>query len=173
MSIDPERDQTTGLEWRPMQADDLAGVVSIARIAFPSHFEGADCFQNRFALYPRGCFVLCETAKAQDGLCYQISYPCRLGQAPALNTVLEGLPVDPDLLYLHDLALDPRARGRGLTRPIVERLADQASQDGWSAIALVAVNQAGDFWNGLGFYPQNPPKMAEKLASYGDGAVYM
>jgi hypothetical protein len=37
----------------------------------------------------------------------------------------------------------------------------------------VAVNDASTFWARNGFEVQNPPGMAEKLASYGDDARYM
>lgn len=59
--------------WRPMLAGDLDGVVCVARLSFPDHFEDRACFAERFALYPQGCFVL----DAGDGQVagYLIAYP--------------------------------------------------------------------------------------------------
>ena len=55
----------------------------------------------------------------------------------------------------------------------VERLAEQATEDGWPAIALVAVNDAVGFWSHHGFVEQPAEAMAAKLASYGADARYM
>ena len=161
----------TGLDWRPMRADDLDAVVEAARLSFPNHPEDRACFQNRLALYPRGCFVLAAGDAPARG--YLIAYPWRADAAPALNCLIEGLPVDAELLYLHDLALHPEARGGGVTGAIVERLAEQAVEDGWPAIALVAVNDAAGFWARHGFQVHDTPDMAGKLAGYGADARYM
>jgi GNAT superfamily N-acetyltransferase len=73
---------------------------------------------------------------------YAISYPWRIDSAPPLNALIDEIPADADVIYLHDLALHPEARGTGATREIVERLADQARSRGWPAMTLVAVNDA-------------------------------
>ena len=159
------------LQWRPMRPTDIDAVVEVARLSFPDHFEDRACFQNRLALYPRGCFVPAESEGAARG--YLIAYPWKAESAPPLNTVIEGLPTEPDLIYLHDLALHPEARGGGVTGAIVERLAEQATEDGWPAIALVAVNDAVGFWSRHGFVEQPAEAMAAKLASYGADARYM
>ena len=159
------------LTWRAMTPDDLDGVVAAARLSFPDHPEERACFANRLELHPEGCFVLA----AEDGLVmgYLVAYPWRSNAAPALNVLIDALPAQAEVLYLHDLALHPAARGGGHTRPVVERLAEQAKAAGWPAIALVAVNDASAFWARNGFEVQNPPGMAAKLASYGDDARYM
>jgi ribosomal protein S18 acetylase RimI-like enzyme len=154
-----------------MRPADIDAVVEVARLSFPDHFEDRACFQNRLALYPRGCFVLAYGEAPARG--YLIAYPWRADSAPPLNTVIEGLPADPDLIYLHDLALHPQARGGGVTGAVVERLAEQAAEDGWPAIALVAVNDAVGFWSRHGFKERETPGLAEKLASYGSDARYM
>ena len=158
-------------QWRPMRPTDIDAVVEVARLSFPDHFEDRACFQNRLALYPRGCFVLAEREGAARG--YLIAYPWKAESAPPLNTVIEGLPAQPDLIYLHDLALHPEARGGGVTGAIVERLAEQATEDGWPAVALVAVNDAVGFWSRHGFVERPAEAMAAKLASYGADARYM
>lgn len=161
----------TGLDWRSMRADDLDAVVDVARLSFPNHPEDRACFQSRLALYPRGCFVLAAGDAPARG--YLIAYPWRADAAPALNCLIEGLPVDAEVLYLHDLALHPDARGGGVTGAIVERLAEQAVEDGWPAIALVAVNDASGFWARHGFEVRDTLDMAGKLAGYGADARYM
>ncbi len=153
-----------------MAATDLDRVAEIAAIGFPNHFEGRDCFENRLALDPRGCLVL-EGGTALEG--YLVAYPWRSDSAPALNTLIEAIPADATVLYLHDLALTPVVRGRGWTKPGVQAVIDLAVADGWPTIALVAVNDAVPFWRGHGFEVRETPEMAAKLASYGPDARYM
>ena len=160
-----------GLVWRPMTPADLDAVADIALAAFPDHFEGRDCFENRLALHPPGCFVLAAEDGAAMG--YLVAYPWRADAAPPLNTLIAAIPADAAVMYLHDLALHPGARGSGLTAPIVERLAAEAGAAGWPALALVAVNDAAPFWERRGFTVVEAPAMAAKLSSYGPDARYM
>jgi GNAT superfamily N-acetyltransferase len=160
-----------GLSWRSMTPADLDAVADIALVAFPDHFEGRDCFENRLALYPEGCFVLAEGEGTPRG--YLVAYPWAADSAPALNTLIGSIPAGAAVLYLHDLALHPEVRGGGWTRAIVERLADQARAAGWPALALVAVNDAAPFWERRGFTVVDTPAMADRLAGYGPDARYM
>jgi len=153
-----------------MTAADLDGVVEVARLSFPDHPEDWACFENRLTLNPGGCFVLAGDEGVRG---YLVAYPWRRGAAPALNALIEAIPDDATVVYLHDLALHPDARGCGHTRQIVEQLADQVRAAGWSELALVAVNDAVAFWNRNGFEVESPPGMTAKLASYGADARYM
>lgn len=158
------------LAWRPMTEADLDGVAAVAAVGFPDHFEGRDCFENRLALNPSGCFVLAGEGGVKG---YLVAYPWTFGSAPPLNTLIEALPAEADVFYLHDLALDPDVRGGGWSRPIVEQLAVEAGAAGWPAVALVAVNDAAPFWERHGFAVSDAPGMEAKLASYGPDARYM
>ncbi|VXC82640.1 GNAT family N-acetyltransferase [Sphingomonas sp. AX6] len=157
--------------WRAMTDADLDGVVAVARIAFPDHFEDRDCFAERLTLYPTGCRVLTNAAGAVVG--YGIAYPWVESSMPPLNATIGALPRDASLLYLHDLALMPEARGSGAARGFVGWLVDHARAEGRSRIALVAVNDAAPFWEGQGFAGLDSPALRGKLASYGDDARYM
>lgn len=153
-----------------MTEADLDGVVETARLSFPDHPEDRACFENRLALNPGGCFVL----EDDGGVCgYLVAYPWRRNEAPALNALIASLPPDADALYLHDLAVHPRARGGGRTREIVERLAERARAQGWTEVALVAVNDAEAFWRRNGFEVEPSTDMGRKLAGYGPDARYM
>lgn len=167
----PAEQPLSGLTWRLMTVADLDGVVAVARLSFPDHFESRACFENRLALSPAMSFVLAGADEAVRG--YLFAYPWRGQSAPALNTLIDALPDDADRIYLHDLALDPAVRGGGHTRSIVERLVHQGRADGWTRIALVAVNYATAFWQRMGFHPVTSPELPAKLASYGDDARYM
>lgn len=159
------------LAWRSMTDADLDRVAEVAVIAFPHHFEGRDCFANRLDLYPQGCFVLAEGGRSPLG--YLVAYPWRAETAPALNGLIDAIPQNAELMFLHDLALHPEARGRGATGVIVERLADQAWAAGWPAVALVAVNDAAGFWRRHGFAVRESEAISRKLAGYGSDARYM
>lgn len=159
------------LTWRAMTAADLDAVAAIAVLGFPDHFEGRELFENRLALNASGCFVLADGDGPPRG--YLVAYPWRADAVPALNTLIEAIPDDAAVMYLHDLAIHPDARGGGHTGAVVEQLADAARTAGWPAVSLVAVNAAAPFWARHGFEVRDPPGMAEKLASYGDDARYM
>jgi GNAT superfamily N-acetyltransferase len=153
-----------------MAAGDLDRVAGIAVIGFPDHFEGRDCFENRLALNAAGCFVL-QTPDGLEG--YLVAYPWAKDAVPALNTLIEAIPTNAAVLYLHDLALTPAVRGQGWSKPAVAAVVDLAKADGWPIVALVAVNDAVDFWRGHGFDVRQTPEMAARLASYGPDARYM
>ena len=159
------------LNWRAMTEADLDAVAAIAAIGFPDHVEGRDCFANRLALHPKGCFVLGTGDGEPQG--YLVAYPWTADSTPALNTLIETIPDDAAVIYLHDLAIAPTGRGGGWSRPIVERLAADARAAGWPALTLVAVNAAAPFWEGHGFRVADPPGMADRLAGYGADARYM
>ena len=153
-----------------MTTADLDRVSEIAAIGFPDHREERACFANRLALSPAGCRVL-EAPEGLEG--YLVAYPWMLGSAPALNTLIEAIPADADVVYLHDLALTPAVRGQGQSKPAVAAVVDLARAHGLSTLALVAVNDAVGFWQGHGFHVRETPEMAAKLISYGADARYM
>lgn len=153
-----------------MRTGDLDRVVEIAAIGFPDHFEGRDCFENRLALWPQGCFVLSGTDRVEA---YLVTYPWRSGTVPPLNALIPAIPGDATVLYLHDLALTPAVRGQGWSRPAMEAVLELARTGDWPTVALVAVNDAVAFWRGHGFAVCETPELAEKLASYGPDARYM
>jgi hypothetical protein len=88
-----------------MTADDLDGVVGVAQLSFPDHPEERACFANRLELHPEGCFVLA----AKDGpvMGYLVAYPWVRNAAPALNVLIDAIPTEAEVVYLHDLALHP------------------------------------------------------------------
>lgn len=157
--------------WRAMTDRDLDGVVAVARVAFPDHFEDRACFAERLALYPRGCRVLADDRDRVVG--YGIAYPWVAGSMPPLNARIGALPEAAELIYLHDLALLPETRGTGTASSFVAWLVDHARGAGWPRIALVAVNDAAPFWTRQGFAAVDGPELRAKLASYGDDARYM
>lgn len=156
--------------WRPMATADLPVVIAVAAQVHPDYPEGEAVFAERLALHPAGCLVLA----GGEGLGgYVLSHPWRLGQVPALDSLLGALPDDADTYYIHDLALLPTARGGGAASACVERLATHARASGFARMALVAVGNSAGFWRRQGFREAHDEALARKLASYDDAARYM
>jgi len=158
---------TASLQWRPMRASDLSSVNDIADEVHVNYPESPEIPAERLALYPRGCFVLDLNGRASG---YIVSHAWRFGHAPKLNSLL-GRIENPDILYLHDLALLPSARGHGLGAGIVKMLSDLARQENLKAICGVAVNNSVPFWKKQGFVVEQ--EGAPDLSSYGDDARYV
>jgi GNAT superfamily N-acetyltransferase len=153
-----------------MTAADLPAVMAVAAVVHPDYPEGEAVFAERLALHPAGCLAL----SGGEGLGgYVLSHPWRLGQVPALDSLLGVLPDDADAYYIHDLALLPSARGGGAASDCVNRLATHASTSGFARMALVAVGNSAGFWRRQGFREAHDEALARKLASYDSAARYM
>ena len=158
--------------WRHPSETDLDAVAGIAAAAFPDHPEDPACFANRLAMSPEWCFGLVDQAGMLSG--YLLAGPWPLGSIPPLNTLLTSLLGASDALFVHDLALDRRAKGTGQAGAIIDRLVQQAYATEFRHLALVAVNGTATFWGHHGFgSASGSPELAAKLASYGAGAQYM
>lgn len=155
-----------GAGWRAMRAADLAAVRAIAAAVHPAYPEDDAVFAERLALFPQGCLML-------DRGGYVLAHPWRHAAPPALNTRLGVLPAAPEVLYLHDIALLPAARGQGMARAALGLLEAVAAAQRLGEIALVSVGEAGAFWAAQGFAAAALPELADKLASYDARAAYM
>ena len=158
------------LRWRAMTTADLADVQTIADAVHTSYPERPAVFAERLRLHPAGCFVVADEIACVVG--YAVSHPWD-GPPPALDTLLQALPRRPSTLYVHDIALLPAARGRRAVADIVARIADRARRERLTTLSLVAVGGTAPVWHRLGFRVQENAGYAAKLASYGDGAVFM
>jgi len=156
--------------WRAMRLEDLPRVSSVAELVHPNLPERPEVFEEKFRLFPAGCFAL-EANRALVG--YAISHPWRLHDIPPLDAFLGTPPASPDCLYLHDVAVLPAARGHGAAAGLLERLREVARGQGVHAIALTSVSDTERFWNRLGFEAVSKGRLEEKLDCYGAGACYM
>lgn len=153
-----------------MAETDIPSVASIADRVHPAFPEDPAIFAERRQLHPEGCWVL----DRDGGLAgYLVSHPWRAGRVPALNALLGCLPSDPDLFYIHDLALLPAARGSNAPRPVLERIVSHAHGQGFARMALVAVNGSIPFWNRFGFRVQENEVPAAALHHYEESARLM
>ncbi|ALN72322.1 GNAT family N-acetyltransferase [Aureimonas sp. AU20] len=165
--------ETAGLPrplWRAMAAADVPGAIAVADVVHPSFPEGPAMYLDRIALFPEGCLALETEAGAICG--YAMAYPAALGAPPPLDTALGALEPGADALYLHDVALLPALRGRGLAEPAITGLLSLADRRSHPAM-LVSVYGTAPYWRRFGFRPAGETIAPAKLASYGEGAVYM
>lgn len=158
------------LDWRPMTAADLRAVETISEAVHAAYPEDPEVFAERLTLFPMGCHVLQGGGRLVG---YVISHPWRLAAPPALNALLGGLPQPAGCYYIHDLALLPEARGRGVARRVVRALGVMAFSLALPEVALVAVGGSAGFWQAQGFVEQDLPDLTAKLASYDAEARYM
>ena len=145
-----------------MTQADLPEVGRIAGVVHVDFFERPAVFAERLALFADGCWM------AQGG--YMLAHPARAGAPPALDSLLGAVPGQADTLHLHDVALLPHMRRRGLGAAAVRVARDVAARHGLRRLGLVAVHGTAAYWARFGF-AEAPAEAG--LASYGDDARYM
>lgn len=157
---------------RLMRTDDLPEILDIQLQVYSDALqETPETIEQRLTQVPDLALV----AEDQQGICgYLFSYRSQQGAI----TPLDGLFVEPahsDCLYLHDLAVAPRALKRGIGPSLVKHKLKLARQAGLQHCSLVSVQDSASFWQHLGFQTQNTinQQQASALESYGVPAVYM
>jgi ribosomal protein S18 acetylase RimI-like enzyme len=154
-----------------MLQSDLPSVDELSNITHPELPEAPEIFAERLHLYPAGCLVLEDAGTIQG---YVISHPIAEGQPPALDTLLEVIPDDSVLYYIHDLAISSKLRGQGLAKGGIEMALAVARREGFARACLISVYGTSSFWGKYGFVRQEVDKqLAEKLQAYGEDAVFM
>lgn len=161
--------------WRSMEVADLAAVGRVAVHVHPDYPEDEAVFAERLSLCPEGCLVLARPLGGpwDDPCGYVVAHPWRLGQPPALNSLLGALPAAADTLYIHDIALLPTCRGGGAAGRVLKWLEELARRRGLPSLSLVAVGGSPGFWLRQGFREWADKALREKLRSYDSAARYM
>ena len=127
-----------------MTPKDIPQVYQIS-LQVHSLYEDPEIFEERRAL-SKGSYVL-DVGKVVG---YLISHPYRRDTYPPLNTLIGKIP-DPDTWYIHDLAILPEFRGRGMVRPVLEQVKALALAQGFRELSLVSVYGSEVFWSKMGF----------------------
>lgn len=155
-----------------MQGADLAAVLAVQAACYPPSMQESDTVvAARLGCAPATCIVGCD---ANGVNAYLFAYPSLLGAVTDLDAPF-AVAERPDTLYLHDLAVAPRAHGRGLARALIEHLLAQARRAGLAHAALVSVQDSAAFWQAAGFRQAapRPHPPGAGLHTYPDGALYM
>jgi len=155
--------------WRKMSISDIATLLRVADEIHPDLPEGGHVFTERTKLFPDGCLVLVEDGKVCG---YAISHPIHHGKPPALDSLLGEIGPDANQYYIHDVAIIPRLRGRGLAAECIRKLLEIA--ESYPTTCLVSVYRTAPFWGRFGFVPEIvDADLAEKLRGYGNDATYL
>ncbi|KAK4184023.1 hypothetical protein QBC35DRAFT_75769 [Podospora australis] len=171
------------LSWRPMTVDDIPGLMLVADEVHPELPESDHVFAERVKLFPEGCLALVDHGDDNDGhdaggepkklYGYVVSHPIRRRQPPALDSLLGGISEDADQYYIHDFAIFPGFRGRGLAVLCLDKLLVIAER--FPSACLVSVYGTSPFWGSFGF--ASPASIEHalqvKVQGYGDDATYL
>jgi GNAT superfamily N-acetyltransferase len=156
---------------RPMTSAHLHAVLQLQILCYPACMqEDAEQIAARLRASPNQCWV----AEDEAGVCaYLFGYRSKRGLVTPLNGAFKPDP-QPDCLYLHDLAVAPRAAGRGVGPQLVAAALQQAQSAALPWSALVSVQDSGAFWERQGYRPAAPAdeQQSAHLASY-PAALYM
>ena len=148
-----------------MNPRDIDGVMAVQRKAyFAIEPENADVMESRVLRAPGCCFVWEEKSRIRG---YLLGHPWHGEGVPPLHQRLENLPESCELLYLHDLAVDPDARGRGIAGELLRRFLAVAPELNLRESRLVAIQGAERFWASHGY------RIIRPVTTYGTTAYLM
>ncbi len=169
---------------RPLQTSDLQAVIQVQSQCYPSaYWEGMEAFAAKLTGAPACSWVAsqslrpCEAMRDANALAraYLVCLPVDEETFPALNASTWQAPVQPTMLYIHDLAVSPTLRGTGAGAALIGLAHERARALGLQQMALVAVQGSVPFWERHGFMARQPTHagLRAKLASFGSDATFM
>lgn len=161
---------------RPALLTDIPEILRIQALCYTSiEPERASAYTNKLAIAPDCAFVV-EQDSGAGLLAYVFALPIQLAEPPALDADDVGVPANADSLYLHDLAIDPAARGLKLSAPLLDAFFATATRRNLPYCSLIAIQNSAPFWQRYGFHTDHPVSqradVQEKIRVYGE-AVYM
>ena len=155
-----------------MQPCDLAAAVLIQTECYAGTLlEDARVFASRLTAFPDLTWVAVD---AMGPCAYLFAYRSRLGGVTPLDGDFPSYD-RADCLYLHDLAVSPRAAGKGIGPALVAHALVQGTEQKLRYSALVSVQESQKFWSHQGYsaYDRLDGDQAKNLASYQTKAIYM
>lgn len=163
------------VELRPLRVADVPQVLALQAQCYEAQFlESGKAFEAKLgAAEPHRCsWLACQGSVA---LAYVVALPVCLRALPVLGATSIAISAQPELLYLHDLAVAPAGRSLGLGRRLAVQVEHSAQALGLDRIGLVAVQSSEAYWRRLGFEELEilPEGLAVKLASFGAEARWM
>ena len=155
-----------------MTAADIPAVDELSNRVHIKYPERQGVLQEKFALFPKGCFTLTDASATIVGYCF--SHPWIEGALPSLDTFLETLAENPSSYFIHDLTVDPSMQRRNLAGALMPNIVSIAKGIAVPRIALVAVNGSEPFWARMGFRRTDDPSLqASTRKKYDESAVHM
>jgi GNAT superfamily N-acetyltransferase len=157
---------------RRIEVADLEAVTRLGNAIHLAHQERPEIFSSRVTLFGDGCWLATLPHDRSAPVGYALAHPYPAERIVPLDTVLTA-PIAGEILYIHDIAVHPAARGQRLGAAFVAQLRHVAQAHHLHALALTALDGLAPYWAGLGFSPVDSQTLQPKLASYGPGACYM
>lgn len=158
---------------RTMTTADLPAVLGLQAQCYDDRFhESQSVLAAKLALSPQTCWVV-ESESGLQG--YLFAHPWQSLTPPSWNAVLDVLPAAPDCFYLHDLAVNPNSRGKGIGEALIQAARKQAAYWNLANAALTAVQGSSPFWARHGFKVvlHESGQHDEHLMTYGADAAFM
>ncbi|WP_372627900.1 GNAT family N-acetyltransferase [Arsukibacterium sp.] len=163
-----------GVSYRLIRQADLPAVVALQDSCYSDAlYESPKLLSQRLQMAANSCWL--AENNAGELLAYLFSYPSINGYVTPLASTFSPSS-EPQLLYLHDMAVDPQARRLGLASQLLAMAKQYAVMLELSKLALVAVQGSVPYWQRQGFEVVMPPTAAAAaaLGSYQDEqASYM
>ena len=174
-AVDLKRGQVTTtlviigiMKIRQIQNSDWESIVAIQNEAyFQIRPESEGVLRSKAEPSPNTCLVCLDVTNSIIGYC--LSHPFPYGQVPSLNTITAN-SMNPQNLFLHDLAVSTSARGIGVAKSLFDSLNQLANELKYKSISLVSVQNSCQFWSKMGFEISNQVKVSQ---SYGESSFYM
>lgn len=166
------RNPLSTLSIHPACNADLPAILRIQSRCYTAIVpESAQSMGAKLAASPATCFV---AQRAGDVIAYLLALPWRFDHPPHLDAPDCVLPEEPDTLYLHDLAVDPAARGSGASQALVKAFLTVLAESGIGRASLIAIQGSAPWWEGHGFRAAlTTPTLDARLAGYGSDVRYM
>lgn len=160
--------------WCELSVKDIKSLARVADKIHPDLPESDSVFAERVELFPEGCLGLWwEKGKGNELCGYVISHPIRRLQPPALNSLLGNIASDADQYYIHDLAILPKLRARGLAQECINNKLFAIAKR-YPTTCLISVYGTEPFWSRFGIVlVQIDDVLGGKLLDYGDDAIYL
>ncbi|WP_429951562.1 GNAT family N-acetyltransferase [Comamonas sediminis] len=157
---------------RPLVVSDIPGLLAVQLACYGEGFvESAEVFALRLAS-SANCSLVLE--RGGQVCAYLAAYRSVQGKVTPLHGDFEPV-ARPDTLYLHDMAVLPALAGQGLAQALLLPMWERAQADGLRHTALVSVQGSQRYWERQGYavQPLHDAQQRQRLATYGDSAVYM
>ena len=138
-----------GFEFVKIGSREIGEVLRVQERAHAAFYqEKAESFISKIEISPDACFGVLSGDKLVG---YGISFPWFKDKVVNLDSSLNSIGGKPEILYIHDIAVDPDFRGLGIAKELLRLMLQEAALLGLSSVALVAVSGSNTYWAGHGF----------------------
>ncbi len=153
---------------RPIKENDWKSILEIQQQAYTDiEPESESVLRRKYIISPATCMVAVDNHENILGCC--LSHPWAPCTVPPLYKEIEN-PAATNNLFIHDMAVFPRFRKRGVASNLCNMIINLANSQGFKSISLVAVQNANNFWMKFGFSKNAKIALHQ---TYGEGAVFM